>query len=378
MLQNAIKKAEHIVDALCLHEKLSKTEKDLHSRFDELIRPRPKEFYQGMFSHFGTAVVNLIDARTLLHPVQDVEHLTTDMQEKFIHGQHLTDAVLGFFISILNSKLADMNAKTVVFGSLFYAQLCDAIERDDLRDTGGVTNHLQRLLKRYNYKTEIKDIERIIIVMHQAFPTRSLRPSTEKQRKVNNTSNNMSNESTFNVENGHYYFVACSLLPSTTGELKLKEYDSSTNLGSDRLKIVSKNLEKYFSFLFETFFAERATHDAICVQAESAVCRQQEDWWNCGLFAIVNLFDVALDIEPICHINPSHIRKKLMACLMKYIKLPDGSSKDQSVHHCPENPSLPPAKGMTGGKNVPCLPPLPDKTEKNSAQDEDCDKKQKM
>ena len=63
-----------------------------------------------------------------------------------------------------------------------------------------------------------------------------------------------------------------------------------------------------------------------------------------------------------------------MACLMKYIKLPDGSSKDQSVHHCPENPSVPPAKGMTGGLNVPCLPPLPDKTGKNSAQDEDCDK----
>ena len=174
MLQNAMKKGEHIVDALCFHEKLSKTEQDLHSRFDELIRPRPKEFYQGMFSHFGTAVVNLIDARTLLHPVQDVEHLTTDMQEKFIHGQHLTDAVLGFFISILNSKLADMNAKTVVFGTFFYVQLCNAIQRDDLRETRGITNLLSAVLKRYKFQTQIKDIERIIIVMHQALPTRSL------------------------------------------------------------------------------------------------------------------------------------------------------------------------------------------------------------
>ena len=314
MLQNAMKKGEHIVDALCFHEKLSKTEQDLHSRFDELIRPPPKEFYQGMFSHFGTAVVNLIDARTLLHPVQDVEHLTTDMQEKFIHGQHLTDAVLGFFISILNSKLADMNAKTVVFGTLFYAQLCSAIQRDDFRDTGGVTNHLQRLLKRYNFKTKIKDIERIIIVLHQALPTRSLRPSTKKQRKVNNTSNNMSNESTFNVENGHYYFVDCSLLPPPTGELKLKEYDSSNSLGADRLKIVSENLEKYLSFLFETCFSEHNTHDALRVHAEIGKCRQQEDWWNYGVFAISNLFEVAFGIEPTSTIDPCYIRMKLMSC----------------------------------------------------------------
>ena len=102
MLQNAMKKVKDIVDAVFLHGELSKTEQDLHSRFDDLIRPSPKEFTQGMFSHFGTSTVNLIDARTLLHPVQDVDHLTTDMQEKFIHGQHLTDAVLGFFISILS------------------------------------------------------------------------------------------------------------------------------------------------------------------------------------------------------------------------------------------------------------------------------------
>merc|ERR1712115_225943 len=104
-----------------------------------------------MFSHFRTrtSTVNVIDARTLLHPVQDLDHLTTDMQEKFIHGQHLTDAVLGFFISILNSKLAEMNAKTVVFGTLFYRQLCDAIQRDDLRQTRGITNLLSAVLKRY-------------------------------------------------------------------------------------------------------------------------------------------------------------------------------------------------------------------------------------
>ena len=184
----------------------------------------------------------------------------------------------------------------------------------------------------------------------------------------------MSNESTFNVENGHYYFVDCSLLPSPTGEIKLKEYDSSNSLGADRLKIVSENLEKYLSFLFETYFTERATHDALCVQAESAICRQQEDWWNCGVFAIVNLFDVALDTEPIGNIDPSHIRKKLMACLMKYIKLPVGSSKDQIFHHCPDNPSEPPAKGMTGGLNVLRLPQFPDKTGNNLAQDDDCDK----
>ena len=128
MLQNAMEKVEHIVDASFLHKKLSKTEQDLLSQFEELIRPPPKEFTQGVFSHLGSSSVNLIDARTLLHPVQDLKHLTTDMQEKFIHGQHLTDAVLGFFISILNRKLAGMNAETVVFGSLFYVQLCCAIQ----------------------------------------------------------------------------------------------------------------------------------------------------------------------------------------------------------------------------------------------------------
>ena len=267
MLQNAIKKAEHIVDALCFHEKLSKTEQDLHSRFDELIRPPPKEFYQGMFSHFGTAVVNLIDARTLLHPVQDVEHLTTDMQEKFIHGQHLTDAVLGFFISILNRKLADINAKTVVFGSLFYVQLCCAIQRDDLRETGGITKLLSKVLKRFNFKTEPENIERIIIVMHQANPTRSLRTTTEEQRQVHQPSD-MSYESTFPVLNGHYYLIDCSLLPSATGELKLKEYDSANSLCANRLTTVLQNLEKYLSFLFETCFTERNTHDALRVHAE--------------------------------------------------------------------------------------------------------------
>ena len=97
-----MKNVADFFDSFSLHSELTKAEKDLHSRFDDLIRPSPKEFTQGMFSHFGTSTVNLIDARTLLHPVQDVDHLTTDMQEKFIHGQHLTDAVLGFFISILS------------------------------------------------------------------------------------------------------------------------------------------------------------------------------------------------------------------------------------------------------------------------------------
>ena len=64
------------------------------------------------------------------------------MQEKIIHGQHLTDAVLRFFISILNMKLADMNAKTVVLGSLFYGQLCTAIQRDELKETRGIINVL--------------------------------------------------------------------------------------------------------------------------------------------------------------------------------------------------------------------------------------------
>ena len=63
-----------------------------------------------------------------------------------------------------------------------------------------------------------------------------------------------------------------------------------------------------------------------------------------------------------------------MACLMKYIKLPVGNSKDQIVHHCPDNPSGPPNKGMTGGLNVPRLPQFPDNTGNNLAQDDDCDK----
>ena len=63
-----------------------------------------------------------------------------------------------------------------------------------------------------------------------------------------------------------------------------------------------------------------------------------------------------------------------MACLMKYIKLPVGSSKDQIFHHCPDNPSGPPNKGMTGGLNVPRLPQFPDNTGNNLAQDDDCDK----
>ena len=78
MLQNAMEKVEHIVDASFLHEKLSKTEQSLHSQFDDMIRPPTTEFTQGVFSHLGTSV-NLIDARTLLHPVQDLNHLTTDM-----------------------------------------------------------------------------------------------------------------------------------------------------------------------------------------------------------------------------------------------------------------------------------------------------------
>ena len=74
-----------------------------------------------------------------------------------------------------------------------------------------------------------------------------------------------------------------------------------------RLTIVPENLEKYLSFLFKTCFTERTNHDALRVQAEKARCRQQDNWWNCGVFAIINLFDVALGIEPISKIDPSHI-----------------------------------------------------------------------
>ena len=49
MLQNAMEKVEHIVDASFLHKKLSKTEQDSLSKFEELIRPPPKEFTQGVF-----------------------------------------------------------------------------------------------------------------------------------------------------------------------------------------------------------------------------------------------------------------------------------------------------------------------------------------
>ena len=63
-----------------------------------------------------------------------------------------------------------------------------------------------------------------------------------------------------------------------------------------------------------------------------------------------------------------------MSYLTNYKNIPACSSKDQSVPPYPENPSVPPAERMTGGLNVPCLPPFPDKTGKKSAKDEDCDK----
>ena len=175
-----------------------------------------------------------------------------------------------------------MNAKTVVLGSFFYVQLCTAIQRDELRETRGIINVLPKVLKRFNFETKIEDIERIIIVMHQSLPTRSLRKMTEEQRKDHPPSN-MSNESTFNVENGHYYFVDCSLLPSPTGELKLKEYDSSNTLGADRLKIVSENLEKYLSFLFKTCFSNCTNHDALgtcsCRECQMLSTRQLVRLW---------------------------------------------------------------------------------------------------
>ena len=98
-----------------------------------------------------------------------------------------------------------MNAKTVVFGSTFYEQLCLAIQSNTLEETRGITNRLSTALKRYQFCTQPKDIERIIIVMHQATSTKSLRKMTEEQRQVHKLSH-MSKQSTFPVLTGHYLY----------------------------------------------------------------------------------------------------------------------------------------------------------------------------
>ena len=63
-------KVKHIVHSSFLHETLSEKERSLHSQFDDLIPPPTTDFNRDVFCHFVTSV-NVLDARTLLHPVQN-------------------------------------------------------------------------------------------------------------------------------------------------------------------------------------------------------------------------------------------------------------------------------------------------------------------